>query len=82
MDIEAEMIRRIEAALPGAEVELNDLTGTRDHWQAVIVHDDFAGKSRLKRQRLIFAALGELMHGPIHALTMQTMTPDEAQKEQ
>lgn len=78
MDIEAEMIRRIQAALPDAIVRLHDLTGTRDHWQAVVVHPSFAGEARLKRQRRVFAALGELMHGPIHALTMQTMTPDEA----
>ena len=78
MDIEAEMMRRIQAALPEATIRLRDLTGTRDHWQAVVVHPDFAGETRLKRQRRVFAALGELMHGPIHALTMQLMTPDES----
>lgn len=84
MDLEAEMIRRIADALPGAEVRLSDLTGTRDHWQAVIVAPGFAGMNRLKRQRAVFAALGDLMHGagaPIHAFTMQTLTPAEAEKE-
>ena len=84
MDLQAEMIRRIEDALPGAKVRLRDMTGTKDHWQAVIVAPGFEGLNRLKRQRAVFAALGELMHGtnaPIHALTMQTMTPAEAEKE-
>lgn len=84
MDLEAEMIRRIEDALPGAKVHLTDLTGTRDHWQAVIVAPGFEGMNRLKRQRAVFGALGELMHGaqaPIHAFTMQTKTPAEAAQE-
>ena len=37
--------------------------------------------SRIKRQRTIYAAMGELMAGPIHALTMTTQTPAEAAKE-
>lgn len=84
MDLQAEMIRRIEEALPGATVRLTDLTGTRDHWQAEIVAPGFEGMNRLKRQRAVFGALGDLMHGPqapIHAFTMQTKTPAEAEQE-
>lgn len=84
MDLQAEMIRRIEDALPGAEIRLHDMTGTKDHWQAVIIAPGFAGMNRLKRQRTIYGALGELMLGtsaPIHALTMKTLTPEEAEKE-
>ena len=73
-----EIVARIQAAHPGAQVELNDLTGTRDHWQAVIVAPSFAGLNSLARQRSIYAALGELMHGPIHALTLKTLTPEQA----
>jgi stress-induced morphogen len=75
----AEMARRIEEALPGATVELTDLTGTRDHWQARIVAPGFAGQRPLARQRAVYAALGELMSGPIHALTLQTLTPEQAE---
>lgn len=81
MDLQAEMIRRIQEALPGAKVELYDMTGTKDHWRATIVADAFEGMSRIKRQRTIYAAMGELMAGPIHALTMTTQTPAEAAKE-
>jgi stress-induced morphogen len=73
-DIEA----RIKAALPDAEVTLEDMTGTKDHWRARIVSAEFAGKSLMQRHRLINAALAEELKGPIHALTMDTLTPDEA----
>jgi stress-induced morphogen len=69
---------KIVAALPDAEVELEDLTGTLDHWKAVIVSGAFAGKPLIARQRLVLAALADELKGPIHALTMDTLTPDEA----
>ena len=68
---------KIRAALPDAKIELKDLTGTADHWQATIVSAAFAGKSMLERHRLVMAALVEEMKGPIHALTLEVKTPDE-----
>jgi stress-induced morphogen len=76
--IETEITARITAAYPGAEVRLNDLTGTRDHWEAVIISEVFEGQRLIKRQQGVYGALGELMSGPIHAFTMQTLTPAEA----
>lgn len=76
--LKSEMERRIKAALPDARIELRDLTGTADHWQAVIVSAGFEGITPVARQRAVFAALGELMHGPIHALTLKTLTPAQA----
>jgi stress-induced morphogen len=73
-DIEA----RIKAALPDAQVTLEDLTGTKDHWKARVVSAAFVGKSLVERHRLINAALADELKGPIHALTMDTLTPDEA----
>ncbi len=58
-------------------VEVRDMTGTKDHLEAVVVAGAFAGKSRVAQQRLVFAALGELMDGPIHALTFKTYTPEK-----
>ena len=68
---------RIRSALPDAEVTLEDLTGTKDHWKATIVSAAFAGKSLIQRHRLVNAALAEELKGPIHALTMELKTPDE-----
>jgi stress-induced morphogen len=69
---------KIRVALPDAEVQLEDLTGTRDHWKATIVSAGFAGKSLLQRHRLVMAALAAEMKGPIHALTLDVKTPEEA----
>lgn len=69
---------KIRAALPDARIELRDLTGTADHWEATIVSQAFAGKSSLERHRMVFAALAEEMKGPIHALSLKTFTPDQA----
>jgi stress-induced morphogen len=72
-----DIITKIRAALPDAVVQLEDLTGTADHWKASIVSAHFAGKSMLQRHRLVMAALAEELKGPIHALTMDVKTPDE-----
>lgn len=74
-DIEA----RIKAALPDAQVSLEDMTGTKDHWRARIVSAAFAGKTLVERHRLINTALAEELKGPIHALTMDTLTPEECE---
>ena len=79
MNIQDEIVSRITAVYPDAKITLTDMTGTLDHWQAVIVSSHFEGMSRLARQRGVYGALGELMHGPIHALTFQTLTPDQEQ---
>lgn len=73
-----EIEAKIQAALPDARVELRDLTGTADHWEAVVVSAAFAGKSLIERHRMVFAALSEEMKGPIHALTLKTLTPEDA----
>ena len=69
---------KLRAAMPDVEVTLEDLTGGMDHWKATIVSGVFAGKSLMQRHRLVMAALADEMKGPIHALTMDTWTPDEA----
>ena len=75
-----EVEARIRGGIEGiTHVEVKDLTGTKDHYEAVIVSPVFEGKSRVDQQRMVFAALGELMHGPIHALTFKTFTPDKWQ---
>ena len=52
--------------------------GGESHFQVEIVSAEFAGKSRVARQRLIYALLAEELKGPIHALSLVTRTPEEA----
>ena len=68
---------KIVAAIPDAKVDLVDLTGTADHWEATIVSAAFEGKSLIQRHRLVFGALEEEMKGPIHALTLKVYTPNQ-----
>ena len=68
--------QRLRAAFPSAEkIEVQDLTGTKDHYKAVIVAQEFAGKTRIEQHQLVYKALGELMAGPVHALALETKVP-------
>jgi stress-induced morphogen len=69
---------RLLSAFPEARVEVTDLTGTQDHFQALIVAREFSGKSRVDQHRMVYAALGDLMNGPIHALALTTRAADGA----
>ena len=67
---------RIRAGLSGTTVvEIEDLTGTKDHYRAVVVSAAFEGKSRVEQHQAVYGALGELMAGPVHALSLATYTP-------
>jgi stress-induced morphogen len=70
----------ILAALPDAEVSVTDTTGGGDHYAATVVSAVFTGKGPVDRHRLIYAALGDAMRGPIHALALETETPEEYQR--
>ena len=61
----------------GLACEHLEVIGDGQHFQAVIVSTQFAGKSRVQRHQLVYGALGERMREEIHALSMRTLTPDE-----
>jgi stress-induced morphogen len=68
---------RLLAAFPGADVEVIDLTGTKDHLQARVVATQFRGKSRVDQHKMVYGALGEWMQGDIHALALSTGAPED-----
>jgi stress-induced morphogen len=72
--VEPEVLeQRLRHAFPDAErIDVEDLTGTKDHYKAVIVAAEFEGKTRIEQHQLVYRALGELMHGPVHALALET----------
>ena len=53
--------------------------GGNTHWTVAIVSRAFEGKPMLARHRMVYAALGELMNNPIHALQIRALAPDEVQ---
>ena len=74
--MDAEIIQKlIETGLPGAKAQVQGDDGV--HFEATVVSEAFRGKLPLARHRLVYATLGDLMGGAIHALALKTMTPDE-----
>jgi acid stress-induced BolA-like protein IbaG/YrbA len=68
----------IQAGLPDATVQVEDLTGGGDHFQAVVVSSLFANKNRIKQHQLVYGALQQAMASEqIHALALKTFTPQE-----
>ncbi len=68
--------RMIQDGLPGAEARVQGDDGV--HFEATVVCEAFRGKLPLARHRMVYATLGDLMGGAIHALSLKTITPDEA----
>jgi acid stress-induced BolA-like protein IbaG/YrbA len=61
----------------GLACERVEVAGDGQHFQALVVSAAFAGKSRIQRHQLVYAALGERMREEVHALSMKTLTPEE-----
>ena len=47
------------------------------HFEALIVSPAFAGLARVRRHQMVYAALGERMREEIHAISMNTLSPEE-----
>jgi acid stress-induced BolA-like protein IbaG/YrbA len=57
--------------------DLVQVAGDGHHFEALIVSAEFRGRSRVQQHQLVYRALGERMREEIHALSMQTLTPEE-----
>jgi len=66
--------RTIESGLACEHVAVD---GDGRHFQALIVSSRFAGLSKVRQHQLVYGVLGERMREEIHALSMQTMTPEQ-----
>ena len=84
--VAAEMIRRLEAALSPTVLALSDDSeqhrghggynpAGESHFSLVIESPAFAGKSRVERQRMVHAALGDLLEERVHALSITAREP-------
>jgi BolA protein len=83
-----QMIERLTAALLPSRLELEDQSHQHighaghdprgeSHFALVIESAAFAGLNRVARQRKVYAALGDLMHERVHALTIKAIAPGE-----
>jgi BolA protein len=86
--VATEMLRRLNSALNPTRLELVDDSEAHrghggynpageSHFSLSIESPAFAGKSRVERQRLVYAALGELMKERVHALSIKATAPGE-----
>ena len=77
----AEVKRRIEQSLPGAEVEVHDMTGTGDHFEARVVSEVFTGKSLIEQHQAVYGPLKDVLAtGELHALALKTYSPEQWKK--
>jgi stress-induced morphogen len=66
----------IRAALPDAQVTVEDLAGDGDHYAATVVSAQFRGLPRVRQHQIVYAALQGRMGGALHALALQTSAPE------
>jgi stress-induced morphogen len=67
--------QRIEAAIPGAQAEVEDYTGGGDHFRAIVTAEAFDGRTRVQQHQLVYEVFGAEIGGPIHALSLKTQLP-------
>ena len=73
-----DIAQRIRAALPGAEVEVRDLTGTGEHFEARVVAAAFDGLAMVEQHQAVYGPLRDVLDsGALHALALKTYTPDQ-----
>ncbi len=72
-----ELRNLILSHFPDAEVSVEDLTGTKDHYRLSVTSSRFEGLAPLSRHRLVYAALGERVGAEIHALSLSTQCPSD-----
>jgi BolA family transcriptional regulator, general stress-responsive regulator len=86
--VATEMLRRLDSTLSPSRIELVDDSqqhrghggynpAGESHFRLRIESPVFAGKNRVQRQRMIYAALGDLMRERVHALSIRASAPGE-----
>lgn len=87
--VATEMLRRLDSALSPSRVELVDDSekhrghggynpAGESHFNLTIESAAFTGRTRVERQRMVYAALGDLMHERVHALSIKALAPGES----
>ena len=63
----------IKAAIPDAQITIQDLAGDENHYSATIKSKVFSGKSKIEQHQLVYKALKGKMGNELHALALNTM---------
>jgi len=82
---------KLEAALSPLALDIEDESakhaghagareGGETHYRVRIVSESFVGLGRVQRQRMVYAAVAQELAERVHALSLVTLTPDEASR--
>jgi BolA family transcriptional regulator, general stress-responsive regulator len=86
--VAAEMLKRLNSALSPTRIDLTDDSekhrghggynpAGESHFSLEIESEEFTGKTRVERQRLVYKALGDLMRERVHALSIRAIAPGD-----
>ncbi len=71
----SEIQQRIEQAIPGSHVAVEDTVGDGNHWRAIVTAPQFVGLSRIDQHKLVNDVFAGELGGRIHALSIKTIVP-------
>ena len=71
MDLK-EIENLIKEALPGAQVEIQDLAGDGNHYSATVISSEFSGKTKIQQHKMVYNSLKGKMGNELHALAIKT----------
>jgi len=79
--IEKKIEQKLMEGLKNPKVFIQDMTGTKDHFNAIIISDTFNGKNLIEQHRIVYKILGNMITNEIHALQLKTLTWEQWKKE-
>ena len=71
-----DIVAYIKKAMPDAQVTIKDLAGDGDHYSATVISSAFEGLSKVKQHQMVYASLQGHMGTTLHALALDTQTPE------
>ena len=84
MTVQATIERKLVENLSPAHLEVINEShmhsvppGSESHFKVIVVTDSFADQRLVQRHQAVNAVLADELAGPLHALSMETLTPDE-----
>ena len=77
MAMAADQIEKlIREGIPDARVDIVDLAGDGDHYEARVVAESFRGQPLVRQHQRVYQALGGRMGTELHALKLSTAAPE------
>ena len=67
----------LEKSFSGDQIQLTSPMGDNNHFQCVVISQQFVGKSMVECHQLVYKAMGDAMREAVHAFALKTYTPDQ-----